>query len=83
MAQTTGNYKGICSKYEDAQEEIQKCHEQINRQANINHAQAQQIEENSKKMGEFVDSQKDMYEKSKIKVQHYQNEVELREVEIN
>jgi phosphopantothenate synthetase len=31
---------------------------------NINHAQAQQIEEMNRKMDEFVASQKEMYEKS-------------------
>ena len=46
----------LCRKYEDAQEEISKCHEQISRQTNINHAQAQQIEEMGKKMDEFVAS---------------------------
>lgn len=41
LAKTRDNYSQVCQKYEDAQEEIQKCHEQINRQTNINHAQAQ------------------------------------------
>lgn len=62
---------------------MSKCHEQISRQTNINHAQAQQIEEMNKKMEEFVASQKEMYEKSKFKVSTYQNEIDIREEEIN
>ena len=34
-------------------------------------------------MDEFVNSQKEMYEKSKFKVSAYQNEIDIREVEIN
>eukprot|EP00347_Sterkiella_histriomuscorum_P003761 403363051 len=83
LAKTRENYTNICRKHEEAQEEIQKCHEQINRQTNINHAQAQQIEEMGKKMDEFVSSQKEMYEKSKFKVTSYQNEIDIREEEIN
>ncbi len=36
-----------------------------------------------KKMDEFVASQKEMYEKSKFKVSSYQNEIDIREEEIN
>jgi hypothetical protein len=36
-----------------------------------------------KKMDEFVSSQKEMYEKSKFKVSSYQNEIDIREEEIN
>ncbi len=49
----------------------------------MNHAQALQIEETSKKMDEFVSGQKEMYEKSKFKVSAYQNEIDIREEEIN
>ena len=83
LAKSREGYSQLCRKYEDAQEEIQKCHEQIGRQTNINHAQAQQIEEMGKKMDEFVASQKEMYEKSKFKVSTYQNEIDMREEEIN
>lgn len=38
----------LSEKYENAQDEIQKCHEQIARQANINHAQTRQIEDMGK-----------------------------------
>ena len=34
-------------------------------------------------MDEFVLSQKEMFEKSKIKVSSYQNEIDIREEEIN
>lgn len=34
-------------------------------------------------MDEFVSSQKEMYEKSKFKVSTYQNEIDMREEEIN
>jgi hypothetical protein len=37
----------------------------------------------NKKMEEFVASQKEMYEKSKFKVSTYQNEIDIREEEIN
>lgn len=37
----------------------------------------------AKKMDEFVASQKDIYEKSKFKVSAYQNEIDIREEEIN
>ena len=83
LAKSRDNYGQLCRKYEDSQEEIQKCHEQIGRQTNINHAQAQQIEEMGKKMDEFVASQKEMYGKSKFKVSTYQNEIDMREEEIN
>jgi hypothetical protein len=56
LAKSRDGYGQLCRKYEDAQEEIGKCHEQISRQTNINHAQAQQIEEMGKKMDEFVAS---------------------------
>lgn len=36
-----------------------------------------------KKMDEFVASQKEMFEKSKFKVSAYQNEIDIREEEIN
>ena len=34
-------------------------------------------------MEEFVASQKEMYEKSKFKVSKYQNEIDIREEDIN
>jgi predicted RNase H-like nuclease (RuvC/YqgF family) len=83
LAKTKEAYTVLCRKYEDATEEVGKCHEQIGRQTNINHAQAQQIEEMARKMDEFVASQKEMYEKSKFKVSTYQNEIDMREEEIN
>jgi len=47
LAKTKDNLRQMTGKYENAQEEIQKCHEQIARQANINHALTQQIEDMS------------------------------------
>ena len=37
----------------------------------------------SKKMDEFVASQKEMFEKQKFKTSNYQNEIDIREEEIN
>jgi chromosome segregation ATPase len=71
LAKMRQNFKDMQHKYEEAQEEVGACHEQINRQTNINHAQAQQIEEMNKKMDEFVAQQKEMYEKSKFKASSY------------
>lgn len=83
LAKSRDSYTQLLRKYEDAQEEISKCHDQISRQTNINHALTQQIDEMSKKMDEFVAQQKEMYEKSKFKVSTYQNEIDMREEEIN
>jgi len=83
LAKSREGYGQLVRKYEDATGEVQQCHEQIGRQTNINHAQAQQIEEMGRKMDEFVASQKEMYEKSKFKVSSYQNEIDMREEEIS
>ena len=40
LAKMKQSYKDLQSKYEEAAEEVGACHEQINRQTNINHAQA-------------------------------------------
>ena len=64
LAKTREFLKSSTSKLNDSQEEVQKCNEQINRQANINHAQAQQIEEMDKKMDQFVSQQQEVYDKS-------------------
>lgn len=50
LAKTKENLRQMTLKYENAQEEVQKCHEQIASQVNINHCQAQQIEDMSKKL---------------------------------
>lgn len=56
----------MTEKYEKATEEIQKCHEQIARQANINHAQAKQIEDMGKQLDGVASKQKEIHEKTKI-----------------
>ena len=38
LAKSRENYATTCRKNEEVEEELQKCHEQVNRQANINHA---------------------------------------------
>ena len=50
LSKSRENYKQLTQKYEDAQEQMQSATEQIARQSNINHAQAQQIEEMGKKL---------------------------------
>lgn len=73
----------MTDKFENAQAEIEKCHEQISRQANINHAQAKQIEEMSQQLDGVAATQKEIHEKTKIQIQQYQNEIDIREMEIN
>lgn len=71
LAKSRENYKELTKKYEDATADIQSAQEQIARQSNINHAQAQQIEEMGKKLDNVANDQKEMFEKSKFKVQQY------------
>jgi hypothetical protein len=40
LAKTKDNLRATNKKFEEAQEEVQNCHENLSRQANINHAQA-------------------------------------------
>jgi chromosome segregation ATPase len=82
LAKSRELYKELTKKYEEATADIQASQEQIARQSNINHAQAQQIEEMGKKLDNVANDQKDMFEKSKYKVQQYQNEIDMREQEI-
>lgn len=70
-------------KLEENHSDLQKTHEQISRQANINHAQVSQIEDMSKKLAEVDDVAKEIHEKNKTKQHQYQNEIDLREMEIN
>ena len=42
-----------------------------------------QIEDMSKKLAEVDDVAKEIHEKNKTKQQQYQNEIDLREMEIN
>jgi predicted RNase H-like nuclease (RuvC/YqgF family) len=73
----------MTEKYEKAQEEIQKCHEQIARQANINHAQAKQIEDMGKQLDGVAAKQKEIHEKTKLTLQEKQAEIDAAEMEIN
>ena len=82
LAKSRENYKMLTQKYEDAQADIQSGQEQIARQSNINHAQAEQIKEMGKKLDNVADDQREMFEKSKQKMQAYQNEIDMREAEI-
>ena len=82
LAKSRENYKELTKKYEEATADIQASQEQIARQSNINHAQAQQIEEMGRKLDNVANDQREMFEKSKYKVQQYQNEIDLREQEI-
>lgn len=82
LAKSRENYKQLTQKYEDAQSDLQSSQEQIARQSNINHAQAQQIEEMGRKLDNVANEQREMFEKSKYKVQQYQNEIDLREQDI-
>ena len=82
LAKSRDNYKDLTKKYEEATADIQASQEQIARQSNINHAQAQQIEEMGRKLDNVANDQREMFEKSKYKVQQYQNEIDMREQEI-
>ena len=82
LAKSRENYKMLTQKYEDAQADIQSGQEQIARQSNINHAQAEQIKEMGSKLDNVAEDQREMFEKSKAKMQAYQNEIDMREAEI-
>ena len=49
----------MTEKFETAQLEIEKCHENISRQANINHAQAKTIEDMSGQLDNVANNQKE------------------------
>ena len=83
LAKTKEAKRDITEKYEGAQGEIEKCHENISRQANINHAQAKQIEDMSVQLDGVASSQKEVHEKTKMQIMQYQNEIDIREMEIN
>ena len=83
LAKTKEAKRDMTEKFEGAQLEIEKCHENITRQANINHAQAKQIEEMSVQLDGVANSQKEAHEKIKIQIEQYQNEIDIREMEIN
>jgi len=71
LAKTKENLRQMTGKYETSREEIQKCHEQIARQANINHAQTQQIDEMSKRLSTVNQQQAEIQEKNNARVEQY------------
>ena len=58
----------MTEKFEGAQCEIEKCHDSITRQANINHAQAKQIEDMSVQLDSVAATQKEVNEKTKVQL---------------
>ena len=66
LAKTKEGKRDLNEKYENAQNEIEKCHENIQRQANINHAQAKQIEDMSVQLDNVASSHKEAHEKTKL-----------------
>ena len=83
LAKTKDAKREVTEKYEAAQLEIEKCHENITRQANINHAQAKQIEDMSVQLDGVAASQKEAHEKTKVQLAAFQREIDIREIEIN
>ena len=83
LAKTKDAKRELNERYESAQEEIQKCHENIQRQANIQTAQAKQIEDMGAQLDNVAATQKEIHEETKLQIQDIQNEVDIREKEIN
>ena len=83
LAKTKEAKRDVTEKYEAAQVEIEKCHEQIQRGANVQSAQARQIEEMGTQLDGVAATQKEVHEKTKLQIAQYQNEVDIREMEIN
>ena len=83
LAKTKDSKRDMTEKFETAQLEIEKCHESISRQANINHAQAKTIEEMSVQLDGVANNQKEANDKIKIQIDQYLNELDMREMEIN
>ena len=83
LAKTKDAKRDMTEKYEAAQCEIEKCHDSITRQANINHAQAKQIEDMSVQLDSVAATQKEVNEKTKVQLMQMQNEIDIREMEIN
>ena len=73
----------MTEKYEAAQAEIEKCHVQIGRNANVQSAQARQIEDMGAQLDGVAATQKEVHEKTKLQIAQYQNEIDIREMEIN
>lgn len=73
LAKTKEGKRDMTEKFEGAQCEIEKCHDTISRQANINHAQAKQIEDMSVQLDSVASSQKEVNEKTKAQLMQLQN----------
>ena len=71
LAKNKENLRVMTSRFEESQGEVQQCHEQISRQANINHAQVLQIEDMQKQLDEVGTKQAEATEKWKLKLQQY------------
>ena len=83
LAKTKEAKREVTEKYESAQNEIEKCHEQIQRGANVQSAQARQIEDMGQQLDGVAASQKEVHEKTKLQIKQYQGEIDIREMEIN
>ena len=69
-------------KVEQKSDEVTQCHEQMSRQANINHAQATQIEDISKKLQLCDDRENEMNEKHQVQVTNLKNAITMGESSI-
>ena len=83
LAKTKEGKREMTEKYEAAQTEIEKCHVQIGRNANVQSAQARQIEDMGAQLDGVAATQKEVHEKTKLQIAQYQNEIDIREMEIN
>ena len=83
LAKTKEAKRGVTEKYESAQHEIEKCHEQIQRGANVQSAQARQIEEMAAQLDGVAANQKEVGDRWKLLQQQSANELDMREMEIN
>ena len=68
LAKTKEGKRDVTEKYEAAQVEIEKCHEQISRGANVQSAQARQIEDMSIQLDGVAQTQKEVHEKTKLQI---------------
>ena len=83
LAKTKDNLRQINLKAEDGQEQIQNLHEQINRQSNVSSAQVAQIKQLTEQCESNAAVQQQITDKWKLRCEQKQNEIDLRESEIN
>ncbi len=83
LAKTKDNLRQINLKAEDGQEQIQNLHEQFNRQSNVSSAQVAQIKQLTEQCESNAAVQQQITDKWKLRCEQKQNEVDLRESEIN